>query len=165
MESVFNSIRQSLNTENYLAALALALTIPDICGKVEFPNEKVGDRYCEWYTNYVDNAYNFPPPKCNPDDLPIPPRFSASDCYQLRCAILHSWSIDMDFDKVNFDLFKLYKNTSVVSGVRWEQGKPQTAKSYIYLDITRFCQTMCDVAEEYYNTRKADFSKYHIEIQ
>ena len=68
-------------------------------------------------------------------------------------------------EQLNFDRFKLFRNINVQGGVKWEAGKPQTEQKYIYLDITRFCTLMCDVAEKYYNSRKTDFSKYHVEIR
>lgn len=166
MESIIKSIRKSLEDKNYLAALSLALTIPDVCSHVEYPNEKyVGKRYTDWYNKYVDVEFNGLYPQSNPNNLPIPPRFSSDDCYELRCAVLHSGNTDMKTNKVNFNRFKLFRKINVQGGVEWETGKPQTAQTYIHLDITRFCTLMCDVAEKYYNLRKTDFSKYHIEIQ
>ena len=165
MENTIKSIRKSLEDKNYLAALALTLTIPDVCGHVEFPNDGNGDRYRKWYDRFFDNAFNGSLPTSNPNNLPIPPRFNSADCYELRCAVLHSGNTDMKVTKINFDRFKLFRNINVQGGVKWEAGKPQTEQKYIYLDITRFCTLMCDVAEKYYNSRKADFSKYHVEIR
>lgn len=166
MENTIKSIRKSLEDKNYLAALALALTIPDVCSHVEYPKENfVGKRYTDWYNIYFDVAFNGSIPQSNPNNLPIPPRFNADDCYELRCAVLHSGNTDMKATKVNFDRFKLYREIDVQSGVVQEVGKPQTEQKFIYLDITRFCTLMCDVAEKYYNSRKSDFSKYHVEIR
>ena len=36
-----DEIEKSLENECYIAALALALTLPDICGKAEYPSENV----------------------------------------------------------------------------------------------------------------------------
>ena len=166
MENTIKSIRKSLEDKNYLAALALTLTIPDVCSHVEYPNEKfVGKRYTDWYNKYFDVEFNGSYPQSNPNNLQIPPRFSSDDCYELRCAVLHSGNTDMKANKVNFDRFKLYRESNLQSGVEWETGKPQTEQKYINLDITRFCTLMCDVAEKYYNSRKTDFSKYHVEIR
>lgn len=165
MEDTIKSIRKSLEDKNYLAALVLALTIPDVCGNVEYPNRKNGDRYRDWYKKFFDDVFNMPPPQSNPYNLPLPPRFNADDCYELRCAVLHSGNTNMKTTKVNFDRFVLYREINIDGRVEWETGKPQTAKYYIYLDITRFCTLMCKVAEKYYDSHKSDFSKYHIEIR
>lgn len=166
MEDTINSIRQALYDKNYLAALALALTIPDVCGHVEYPSEKnVGKRYTDWCDKYFDDEFNGTATKNNPYNIPMPPRFNAVDCYELRCAVLHSGNTDMDLNKVNFNKFKLYKEKSTHTGVEWIDGNTQSAKSFINLNITHFCETMCDVAEKYYNSRKSGFAKYHISIQ
>lgn len=157
MENTIKSIRKSLEDGNFLAALALALTIPDVCGHVEYPKAGNGNRYRDWFENFFDNAFNGPVTMSNPHNLPVPPRFNASDCYELRCAVLHSGNTDMKLTRVNFDRFMLYRKIDVQSGVQFEEGKPQTEQKYIYLDVTRFCTLMCDVAQKYYNSRKADF--------
>ena len=36
---IINEIKSALINEEFYAALALALTLPDACGKAEFPNE------------------------------------------------------------------------------------------------------------------------------
>ena len=40
MDNIISEVRRCLDSGYYRAALALALTIPDICGLVEYP-EKV----------------------------------------------------------------------------------------------------------------------------
>lgn len=46
---------EDANSKNCsLPALALALTLPDICSQIEYPNEtNVGYRYREWYNHHV----------------------------------------------------------------------------------------------------------------
>ncbi|SEL51057.1 hypothetical protein SAMN02910353_02778 [Ruminococcus sp. YRD2003] len=159
------SIRKSLANDNYLAALALALTIPDICGQVEFPNEsKVGKRYKDWYNKYCCTEYNGPQSPNVVTTLPKLPDFTAENCYKLRCAVLHSGNIEIN--AINFNEFKLTKDGETCSAVETvtSNGKSKTT-SYVYLNTTRFCNIICDVAEKYYNKHKSDFSRYHIEIQ
>lgn len=46
--------------------LALALSLPDICGKIEYPNyvnekgELVGKQYKTWFDDWVDHSYADP---------------------------------------------------------------------------------------------------------
>lgn len=45
-----DEIEICLENECYVAALALTLTLPDIYGMAEYPDEKtVGKRYKQWY--------------------------------------------------------------------------------------------------------------------
>lgn len=77
-------VERAIEHECYFAALALALTLPDICGQAEFPYEGNGARYTKWCRQFVceensrDNPYSGDMPYLNDDML-----------YNLRCAFLH----------------------------------------------------------------------------
>ena len=45
---LIKEIKKSLESGNYLSALIVALTIPDICGKILYPKETNGKRYKKW---------------------------------------------------------------------------------------------------------------------
>lgn len=40
MDRLIAEIQDNLKRKNYLSALSLALTLPDICGKIAFPEMK-----------------------------------------------------------------------------------------------------------------------------
>lgn len=40
VQRIVDDIRAALDHDLYFAALSTALTLPDICGKAEYPNEK-----------------------------------------------------------------------------------------------------------------------------
>ena len=51
---IIDEVRMAMSHELYLSALALALTLPDTCGRAEYPNEKRnGIRYKTWFSQYV----------------------------------------------------------------------------------------------------------------
>ena len=45
IDKIIKDIETSLENGAYLGALALALALPDICGKAAYPSLKVGERY------------------------------------------------------------------------------------------------------------------------
>ena len=49
INKLVEDINKALDNEAYFSALSLALTLPDICGKAEFPETKSGRRYIDWY--------------------------------------------------------------------------------------------------------------------
>lgn len=56
MEKRIQEARKCLDNGLYEAALALALTLPDICGQVEYSAiKKVGERYTKWIDNFMDS--------------------------------------------------------------------------------------------------------------
>lgn len=70
-----SAVRDALARENWYAALALALTLPDICADLEKPKRGVGARYTQWWNTYLSRKYNG--------------ALSGDDCYKLRCTFLH----------------------------------------------------------------------------
>ena len=104
LEDIISSINQSLENKNYIAALALALTIPDKCGKIEYPNLGVGERYAAWYNAWCHS------PDMDPYETQLPDA-DGSVIYQLRCAILHDNSTELKYtnleNKNKLDEFEL----------------------------------------------------------
>ena len=50
VQKLIDDIRAALENDLYFVALNSALTLPDICGKVEYPYEKSSKkRYIDWY--------------------------------------------------------------------------------------------------------------------
>lgn len=87
------AIEQALSDENWYAALALALTLPDICGRIQNPGLTSRKRYISWYDTYLLKKYLYKGSGDFPDMLYL----SGSDCYALRCAFLHSGSGDISY--------------------------------------------------------------------
>ena len=72
----------------YLAALVVALTLPDICGKVLFPEAKTGERYIKWFDKYIGDNERLTLTELVGMDKELP-YTTGEMCYKLRCAILH----------------------------------------------------------------------------
>lgn len=83
---IIDEIEKALSHDLYFAALNLALTLPDICGKAEYPDLRTGERYKKWYDENVGVTEK--PPKCTEDE-PEMPYLSGEVVYSLRCSLLH----------------------------------------------------------------------------
>lgn len=69
IEQLVKEINICLENECFLSALGMALTLPDICGKAEYPTEKyVSKRYINWFNTYVSDYEK--PPSPYGDDMP-----------------------------------------------------------------------------------------------
>ena len=54
LDRLITDIDKSLDAGAYIAALSLILTLPDICGKAMYKDEKNNkSRYIEWYDEYI----------------------------------------------------------------------------------------------------------------
>ena len=54
IEQLVNEINGLLRDGYPYSALGIALTLPDICGNIAYPNTKVADHYKKWYSEYVN---------------------------------------------------------------------------------------------------------------
>lgn len=86
-------VERAFNARAYFSAIALSLTLPDVCGCFLFPNEGVGERYAKWFDSYV--AWHYIVGTNVTDGAKVQGTqyyFSGTDCYQLRCVYLHEGS-------------------------------------------------------------------------
>ncbi|MDA8481074.1 hypothetical protein NNO04_20595 [Citrobacter sp. Awk 4] len=111
MKEYIDSVEKCLGEKNYYAALFIALSIPDICGKLETPRISNGPRAKRWFTENLKDKYF--PDFCydhlmatNPDaanamhveqlellkQQPFNNKFDEKTFWKLRCAFLHEAS-------------------------------------------------------------------------
>lgn len=165
---IIEEIQKSLEQENYIAALTMALTLPDICGKAEEPSEKkVGNRYKRWYKKHV--AFYDEPASLYSADMPY---LSEEIIYQLRNSLLHQGTPNVDGSRIEeeqckVDKFILFVDDPYDSGlstVSYGKGmKIVNRKLEVNLVLT--CNRICRAAKEYYdnNAEKFDFFDYTFE--
>ena len=168
LEKIFEDINKALDAEAYISALALALTIPDMCGKSEYPNEKSSrKRYIDWFDTYM----GVPPREkileklTDRENETIMPYLTGHVVYQLRCNLLHEttpiiekndvvddnkeidevWNVDkfvlITEQKKDFDMYVH------VSSIRWTSGEERIYK----LNIRKICADLMYVATAYFN--------------
>lgn len=109
MNSFLDALEMAIETENWYSALFLALTLPDICGKIDEPTTKSSNRYINWYNKYLLEGYTFRIEIR--DEKREAPLITGKDFYALRCAVLHAGSdilteqdIQETLQKVNFTI-------------------------------------------------------------
>lgn len=162
VDRIINDIRAALKNDLYFAALNSALTLPDICGKVEYPEERNSKkRYIDWYDKEI-GLYEKCPRKHGSEEMPY---LSGEVIYSLRCSMLHSGEPNINGDSVRkkpdidkFSLviqkakpFDIYGDESSIM----ECGK-EHVRSY-RMDVRRVCNILCAVAESYYKENKDAF--------
>ncbi|MFT6733225.1 MAG: hypothetical protein ACJAS9_001410 [Polaribacter sp.] len=91
MKELTRSLEICLENENWYGALFIALTLPDICGKIDAIHNGSRARYSAWFNEYVQEKYtvNYDPER----ELKI--FLSGNDCYALRCSYLHEGQEDI----------------------------------------------------------------------
>ena len=155
MKELIAEVRQAVKNKTYMAAVALALTLPDICGMVENHTlQSFRQNYISWFDNHMPND-DF---KCF---LPgfEKQEFNGSVCYSLRCAVLHSGSTDVNNAILNVDIdeFRLTRpgDEHYIKGYCY--GNRPTSNSSAapeicaYIGADYLCERLCDAAEEFYD--------------
>lgn len=161
---IIDQINILLETEHYIAALTLALTIPDKCGKIAYPEMKSGkERYIKWYDNwcwcYTCSHIN------NPSASEVEfPDIGGKFIYQLRCAMLHENTTKLDYAKVEeknrTDDFQLEISDSIEDYVVVYSWVLIDGKRLLAIRLIDLCKLICYAAKEYYegNKEKVDSS-------
>ncbi len=170
VQEIIKEIEKALDNEMYLSALALTLTLPDICGKAEYPSEdSPSKRYKEWFNKYI-GEYIKPPDAFDYTDL-----FSCGDViYKLRCSVLHEGNPNLkqnkEFKKKNrVDRFILSIDRETACGscsvtYGTQNGKWMVGNVTVEINIVSFCKDLCLEATNYYNDNKEKFDFFNYEI-
>lgn len=181
---IIEEIQKSLKQENYLAALTMALTLPDICGKAAEPSLGTGARYKKWYKDNVvlhektSDPHEADMPYCGADM----PYLSEEVIYQLRNSMLHQGNPNVDAKSIReeqckIDEFILFvdepydSGLSVVSyekelnGKKLNEKKLKITNRKLEVNLVLTCNRICKAAKEYYerNTKRFDFFNYTFE--
>lgn len=171
---IIKEIESSLKNENYMAALALALTLPDICGKAEFPNEKsVGARYKKWFDDNVGEYEK--PPQSNtgkPTAFNDMPYMSGEIVYQLRNCFLHQGTPSIEKGNIREPRCQVTRFTLIIanatnggsSGVS-KDGFIDSERRTLEINIINLCCKLCLIAKAYYEDNKGKFDFFEYDLQ
>lgn len=86
MDDLIKALESSIANKNWYGSLFVALSVPDICGYLESPTDRRSQpRYERWFEKYMLPKYSS---YVGPDRT-LRVFLSPSDCYALRCALLH----------------------------------------------------------------------------
>lgn len=172
MPTIFSDIHCALEHDCLFAALALALTLPDICGKAEYPDEKGKNRYVQWYNEYIGKYYQEASrDERNNDNFPY---LDGEAVYSLRCSYLHQGTPNINREQLKTNACMVDKFTLITD--RYDQNVPlifsscksteNSGASYrSYSIFIRFlCDLLCRTVENYYlqNQDKFTFFNYNI---
>ena len=156
VEKLIKEISVGLHNHCYISALTTALTLPDICGKAKYPNEKKNKaRYVQWLNDCV----------CT--NQPFVLHANAEIIYDLRCRLLHEGNPSVAKCKVKQFALIVRENSpfGTQESICAEIKPDGSSEWHCYnVDIVHLCQTICTAALNYYRTNKElfDFFDYRI---
>lgn len=168
-------MNRALDNNCFFSALAIALMLPDICGKAKYPKERQNKkRYISWYDEYV-GAYE----QC-PGEEGKMPYLSGEVVYQLRCSFLHQGNPNIDKDEINEECCKIDKfvlltekkkdynvlaDSASSSGVETFKGQKIGEAYRTYeVNVRRLCFIISACAEVFYNENTDLFDFFDFEV-
>lgn len=168
---LIDDINKALDTEAYMAALALALTLPDICAKAEYGDTlRNKERYIKWFDEYI-GKYEICAREEGEECMPY---LSGEVVYSLRNNVLHQGTPNIEKEKIKDKTNQIDKFILVIekkkpfdiyadmSGVGSDlQGRSE--REY-RVNVRRLCLIICEVASHYYkkNLNRFDFLNFEI---
>lgn len=147
MERFTNSIRTALQAGDWYGALTTAIMLPDICGRMETPNEGSNRRYARWFTEWVEPLYTM--------DL-FGERhvfLSGNDCYALRCSLLHEGGENIEKQKAREALGNFHFIEPPLNG--GSVHKMQSNQSLL-LQVDIFCSDVADAVDKWVKSDSAN---------
>ena len=166
IDKIIDEIHKSIENECFIAALALTLTLPDICGKAEFPEEGDTKRYIDWYNEHIGDDEK--PSDPYGSDMPY---LSGEIIYNLRNALLHQGSPSIDAYKIKTERCKVDKFEIVIdpeslsntSMVAYGTGLKIVGRE-LSVNLYHLCNIICRAATDYYNRNKEKFNFFKYDI-
>ena len=164
---ITDEMKKCVENECYIAALALALTLPDTCGKAEYPLEKsTKKRYIDWYNEYIGKYEKSPN-----EDFPLMPYANGEIVYSLRCQLLHQGTPDIEQKNVKeerckVDHFSLTISDPSIGGsshVTYNMNNVVERRE-LEINIVNLSSKLGAAAKSYYreNPDKFDFIQYDL---
>lgn len=143
LEGRVQDMIKALDSEAFLSSLSLALSLPDICGKYLYPEDKSSARYAKWFDQYVAHNYSTQTENSERNVLCY---FDGEDCYQLRCVFLHEGSnaphVGRGKTTYNVAQFRIFGTELMVGvdhiGRHWSTGREDEAFNQVDLDLVKF---------------------------
>ena len=175
LELYISEIENNLENKNYISALHLALSIPDMLGKVAFPElSSTRKRYIKWFDENVRNInFGYLYSK-EPFDVGEGfPKMSGIVCYALRCSMFHEGANDIvdsnDTCLINEFVLSLTDedfvsgNTAGIFPVRWNLDGTIDENKFLYVSCKGLCKELVAAAREYFK-RNPNLVYPHIRI-
>ena len=165
-EQIIKEINICLEHECFMSALGMALTLPDICGKAEYPTDGVTKRYIKWTNEYI-SAYE-------KDDSPYGidmPYLSSEVLYNLRNAFLHQGNPNIVSSEIKdirckVDEFNLVIGSTFsgdTSSVHYGANQ-QVIYRRLDINIVNLCTKLTRTAEGYYRANQEKFNFFNCTI-
>jgi hypothetical protein len=145
--NLVSAVRNSVAAQNWYSALSMAISFPDICGKIDDPALGSQARYTPWFKTYVEPKYL--------SAMSTHVYLSGRDCYALRCAYLHQGEFGTNDQRAR-DALNRFVFLAPPSGTTMHKIQ---CDSILFIQIDVFCNDLCDAVEQWLGDIRNDPDK------
>ena len=149
MERFINAVEQALASQNYYAALAMAMALPDMCGRLQTPERRSRERFVDWWERYVSPKYVR---KVGAGAGMVVEFLSAKDAYAFRCAYLHEGRDDIKAQSARIALESFVFVEPPPAG----SNHCNRYNNVLQLQVDTFCRDICEGATQWLHDTAAD---------
>lgn len=140
---ILDDIERALEARLWYAALAVTLSLPDICSLLELPPEESwskGWKYAGWFDRNLKKYH---------------PSFTGDDCYKLRGGVLHSGKMRRDEKRWNYIAFTTPDSPMRMHlCVACDNGRVE--ESALLLDVEHFCRDVMESVRNWFVANSAN---------
>ena len=153
---LLEQIKHCLNNNEIPAAFYMALTLPDVCGMLEFPDLKTSDRYISWFEKHIGQYEQSPLAKKDPSWAEMP-YMSGENMYKIRNALLHAGTNDIGYQFDLNDFLFIWDGAYETGGIETKADGKQI--KYWHVNVKILTQKLVWCVEEFIKRGNYDKSK------
>ncbi|MFA5172050.1 MAG: hypothetical protein WC426_10835 [Sulfuriferula sp.] len=146
MHRFSESIRKSIAAQDWYGALSTALTLPDVCGRLENPEMGSLARYVSWFQQWLQPEYTSIIGANNEQHVFL----HGEDCYALRCSYLHEGGSNIEDQRAKKALEDFHFITP-------KQGcliHCNQSNNTLQLQVDVFCNQIADAVDKWFESMK-----------
>jgi hypothetical protein len=146
MRRFTESIRKSIAAQDWYGALSTALTLPDVCGRLENPTMGSKARYVEWFQQWLQPEYTL---KIGPDEEEHV-FLHGEDCYALRCSYLHEGGSNIEEQRAQ----KALEDFHFITPRPGCYVHCNQSNNTLQLQVDVFCNQIADAVDRWFESIK-----------
>lgn len=169
VNEIVREVHACLDSGCCIAGLSLALILPDICGKVYYPELGNKQRYIKWFDEFI-GKYE----KDKESERIWLPYLSGNLVYSLRCSMLHQGNPSVENNKLDLVYFELIyrrpEDTQDCCGsaqaemVKDEKGNDIAINKKLRINVRDLCWKICRLAEVCYDREREKFNFFEYNL-
>ncbi|NOT66114.1 MAG: hypothetical protein HOP06_08840 [Methylotenera sp.] len=148
MHRFTDSIRKSIQANDWYGALSTALTLPDVCGRLEKPNSGSQARYVDWFRVWVQSKYTS---EVGPNRIKRV-FLHGEDCYALRCCYLHEGGSNIEMQRAQ----KALEDFHFITPIPGCHIHCNQSNNTLQLQVDIFCNDIADSVDQWLSSVNDD---------